>query len=103
MEWDSIMGEYRPASQHICSGQLDLSPEKLQQENPTVLMLSIMLSTFVLGSRQIELPDCGTFNGDDHIQTWGAVSDKSVAFTIHIKSHGSISPGLAVCALTIGG
>jgi hypothetical protein len=96
------MGEYRPASQHSCSsGRLDLSPEKLQQENPTVSMLSIMLSTFVLDSRHIKLPDCGTCNGDGHIQTRGAVADTSVAFIIHIKSHGSVSRGLTACALTI--
>jgi hypothetical protein len=48
-----------------------------------------------LGPSHVKLPEYGALIRDGYIETFVAVPDASIPFTIHIKSHGYIHSGLA--------
>ena len=48
-----------------------------------------------LGPGHVKLKEYGTKYGDGYVQTFIAVPDTDIAFTVHIETEGYIAPGLA--------
>ena len=59
---------------------------------PTLKQISCSIE---LGPSNVKLPEYGTIVRDGYIETFIAVPDTSIPFTVHIKTKGYIGPGLA--------
>lgn len=59
---------------------------------PTLKQISCSIE---LGPSNVKLPEYGTIVRDGYIETFVAVQNSRIPFTIHIKSRGYIGPGLA--------
>lgn len=60
---------------------------------PTLKQISCSID---LGPSHVKLPEHGTITRDGYVETFVAVSDSSIPFTVHVKSRGWIAPGLAI-------
>lgn len=49
-----------------------------------------------LGPSNVKLPEYGTIVRDGYVETFVAVPDANIPFTLHIKTTGYIAPGLAI-------
>ena len=55
-----------------------------------------------LGPRNVKLKEYGARYNDGHVETFIAIPDTDIPFTIHIKTDGYIAPGLAFFAFMDG-
>lgn len=49
-----------------------------------------------LGSRNIKLQEYGALYSDGHVETFIAVPNTDIPFSIHLQTHGYIAPGIAL-------